>query len=475
MAEEKVDLIVIGSGPGGYVAAARAARLGMSVACIEKEERLGGICLNAGCIPSKALLDSSEHFFAAKTKFADHGIKTGRITLDLPVMMKRKEAVVEGLTANVRSLLEGNKVRIVRGTARLEGKGRVAVSSGGSKKKPEIITAGAILLATGSVPVALPGLPFDGKRILTSTEALALDAVPDHLIIVGGGYIGLELGSVWLRLGAKVTVLEMLPQIAGSLDSLAARTLKRLLTQQGMVFKLGAKVTGAKASGKEVNVTIETGGKKETLSGDRVLVAVGRRPNTEGLGLETAGVATDAKTGHVTVDDGFQTSAADIYAIGDLVPGPALAHKASAEGVAVAERLAGLPGLVNYDAIPSVVYTFPEVASVGLTEDAARKQGIGYCVGTFPFAGNGRARCMGETDGFVKIISEAKTDQVLGIHILGPRAAEMIGECVLAMEFGASAEDIARTVHGHPTFAEALQEAAEVATKCSVYRGPERG
>jgi dihydrolipoamide dehydrogenase len=289
---------------------------------------------------------------------------------------------------------------------------------------------------------------------------------------VGGGYIGLELGSVWLRLGAKVTVLEMLPQIAGGLDSLTARTLKRFLTQQGMEFKMGAKVTGAKPIAKKVDVTIEAGGKTETLSGDRVLVAVGRRPNTEGLGLKEVGVETDPDTGHVKMNDDFRTNAEGIYAIGDLIPGPALAHKASAEGAAVAERLAGLPGLVNYDTIPSVVYTFPEVASVGITEDEAKKQEIGYCVGTFPFTGIGRARCMGETDGFVKILSEAKTDRVLGILILGARASEMIGECALAMEFGASAEDIARTVHGHPTFAEALQEAAAVATKCSIYRGP---
>jgi dihydrolipoamide dehydrogenase len=468
--EEKLDLIVIGSGPGGYVAAAKAAQLGMSVACIEKEDRLGGVCLNAGCIPSKALLDSSEHFHAARTKFADHGIRTGEVTLDLAAMMKRKEDVVAGLTANVRSLLEGSRVSIVKGTARLEGEGRVSVTDG---KKKEMLAAGAILLATGSVPVALPGLSFDGKRILDATGALTLAAVPKHLMVVGGGYIGLELGSVWLRLGAKVTVVEMLPQIAGSLDSLTARTLKRLLTQQGMEFKLGARVTGVKATAKKVTVTVEAGGKAETLAGDRVLVAVGRRPNTDGLGLKTAGVATDPATGHITVDDAFKTSAEGIYAIGDLIPGPALAHKASAEGVAVAERLAGLPGLVNHDTIPSVVYTFPEVASVGITEEEAKKQGIGYCVGTFPFTGTGRARCMGETDGFVKILSEARTDRVLGVHILGPRAAEMIGECVLAMEFGASAEDIARTVHGHPTFAEALQEAAAVASRCSVYRGGE--
>jgi dihydrolipoamide dehydrogenase len=364
MTEEKLDLVVIGSGPGGYVAAAKAARLGMSVACIEKEDRLGGVCLNAGCIPSKALLDSSEHFHVAKTKFADHGIKTGDISLDLAAMMKRKEDVVAGLTANVRSLLEGSKVRIVKGLARLEGEGRVSVADG---EKRESLSAKAILLATGSVPVALPEISFDGKRVLSATEALKLKAVPEHLIVVGGGYIGLELGSVWLRLGAKVTVVEMLPQIAGGLDSLTARTLKRFLTQQGMTFKLGTKVTSARITAKKVTVTLTAGEKTEPLSGDRVLVAVGRRPNTDGLGLDIAGVETVPGTGHIAVDGAYRTSAKGIYAIGDLIPGPALAHKASAEGTAVAERLAGLPGLVNYDAIPSVVYTFPEVASVGIT------------------------------------------------------------------------------------------------------------
>ena len=470
----KLDLIVVGSGPGGYVAAARAAQLGLSVACIEKDARLGGVCLNIGCIPSKALLDSSEHYHMAKTRFADHGIQAGRIGLDLATMMKRKETVVQGLTENVRSLLEGSKVRIIKGTARLEGNGRVAVTAGDRGKKPELLQATSILLATGSLPVAPSGLGFDGKRVISSTEALSLDSVPKHLIIVGGGYIGLELGSVWLRLGAKVTVLEMLPQIAGALDGLAARTLQRILTKQGMIFKLGARVTGAKTKGQQVVVTIETGNNKETLSGDRVLVAVGRKPNTDKLGLDTAGVATDAKSGRIHVNESYQTTAKGVYAIGDLIAGPALAHKASAEGTAVAEHLAGLPGLVNYDTIPSVIYTFPEVASVGLTEAQVKERAIGYCVGTFPFTGTGRARCMGETDGFVKIISEAETDRVMGVHIIGPRAADMIGECVLAMEFGASAEDIARTVHGHPTFSEALQEAAMVATHCSIYRGPEK-
>ncbi len=470
----RLDLIVVGSGPGGYVAAARAAQLGLSVACIEKDERLGGVCLNVGCIPSKALLDSSEHYHMAKTRFADHGIQTGRIRLDLGTMMKRKETVVQGLTENVRSLLEGSKVRIIRGTAILKGNGRVAVTTESRNKKPEMLEATSILLATGSLPVTPPDLAFDNNRIISSTEALSLDTVPKHLIIVGGGYIGLELGSVWLRLGAKVTVLEMLPQIAGALDSLAARTLQRILAKQGMIFKLGARVTGAKPSGQQVKVAIETGDKRETLTGDRVLVAVGRKPNTDGLGLDAASVALNEKTGHIQVDESYQTTAEGIYAIGDLIAGPALAHKASAEGAAVVERLARRPGLVNYDTIPSVIYTFPEVASVGLTEAQARERAIGYCVGTFPFTGTGRARCMGETDGFVKMISDAKTDRVLGVHIIGPRAAEMIGECVLAMEFGASAEDIARTVHGHPTFSEGLQEAASVATHCSIYRGPEK-
>ncbi len=470
--KETYDLIIIGSGPGGYVAAVRAAQLDMKVACIEKEPRLGGVCLNVGCIPSKALLDSSEYFHLAKDHFADHGIMTGRVSLDLGAMMARKERVVQELTDNVRKLLEGNKVDIIRGTGQLVGEEKVeVVKKAGSRRKGnrQTFQANAILLATGSEPFSLPGLEFDGDRLVSSTEALLFDSVPKHLGVVGGGYIGLELGSVWLRLGAKVTIVEMLPQIATTLDGQVARGLERILTKQGLMFRLRTKVLGAKVSGKKVRVDLENDGKKEVMDCDRLLVAVGRRPLTRGLGLEELGVELDSRTGCVLVNEQYQTNVESIYAIGDLIPGPALAHTASAEGIAAVECIAGLPGEVNYDAIPSVIYTWPEVASVGLTEEQVKERGIPYCIGAYPFAGAGRARCMGEKDGFVKIIAHSKTDRILGVHILGPRASDMIAECVLAVEFGASSEDIARTVHGHPTFAEALQEAAMATRKCSIY------
>ena len=470
--KETYDLIIIGSGPGGYVAAVRAAQLDMKVACIEKEPRLGGVCLNVGCIPSKALLDSSEYFHLAKDHFADHGIMTGRVSLDLGAMMARKERVVQELTDNVRKLLEGNKVDIIRGTGQLVGEEKVeVVKKAGSRRKGnrQTFQANAILLATGSEPFSLPGLEFDGDRLVSSTEALLFDSVPKHLGVVGGGYIGLELGSVWLRLGAKVTIVEMLPQIATTLDGQVARGLERILTKQGLMFRLRTKVLGAKVSGKKVRVDLESDGKKEVMDCDRLLVAVGRRPLTRGLGLEELGVELDSRTGCVLVNEQYQTNVKSIYAIGDLIPGPALAHTASAEGIAAVECIAGLPGEVNYDAIPSVIYTWPEVASVGLTEEQVKERGIPYCIGAYPFAGAGRARCMGEKDGFVKIIAHSKTDRILGVHILGPRASDMIAECVLAVEFGASSEDIARTVHGHPTFAEALQEAAMATRKCSIY------
>jgi dihydrolipoamide dehydrogenase len=470
--KEIYDLIVIGTGPGGYVAAVRSAQLGLKVACVEKEDRLGGVCLNVGCIPSKALLDSSEYFHLAKDHFASHGIKTGKLSLDLPAMMARKEQVVEELTENVRKLLEGNNIRIFHGTARLTANDRVEVEkNNGSDGKGDrqTLSAKVILLATGSAPVQVPGLEFDGKRIVTSTEALEFKSIPKHLGIVGGGYVGLELGSVWLRLGAKVTVVEMLPQIAATLDGQVARTLSRILGKQGMEIRLNTKVAGAKISKNKVRMTLESNGKEDTLACDRLLVSVGRRPITQNLGLEEIGVKTDSRTGQVLVDEAYRTNIPSIYAIGDLIPGPMLAHKASAEGIAAAECIAGLPGEVNYDAIPAVVYTWPEVASVGLTEEQVKERNISYCVGTYPFSGAGRARCMGEKDGFVKLIAHSKTDRILGVHIIGPRAADMIAECVLAIEFGASSEDIARTVHGHPTFAEALQEAAMAVRKCSIY------
>ncbi len=467
------DLIIIGAGPGGYVAAVRAAQLGMKVACIEKAPRLGGVCLNVGCIPSKALLDSSEYYHLAREHFAGHGIRMDKLRLDLATLMRRKDRVVAELTENVQKLLTGHGIDIVYGSARLAGKDRVEVArqtQTGRKGRPLKLQASAVLLATGSSPVSVPGIAFDGERIVSSTEALSFKAVPKHLAVIGGGYIGLELGSVWRRLGAKVTVIEMLPQIATTLDGQTARALERILKSQGLDIRTGTRVTGARTLKKSVRLEL-TGAdkKKEVLSCERLLVAVGRRPNTTDLGLEEAGVQTDLKSGQVIVDERYRTSVPSIYAIGDLVPGPMLAHKASAEGVAAVEGLAGLAGEVNYDTIPSVVYTWPEVASVGLTEEQLKQREVPYCVGTFPFSGAGRARCMGEKEGFVKLLAHGRTDRVLGVHIIGPRAADMIAECVLAMEFGASSEDIARTVHGHPTFAEALQEAALAVRKCSIY------
>jgi dihydrolipoamide dehydrogenase len=465
-AKETADLIIIGSGPGGYVAAVRAAQLGLKTVCVEKSSSLGGVCLNVGCIPSKALLDSSEYYHLAKEHFSGHGIKTGRIALDLAAMMARKDTVVKELTENVRRLLEGNQVEIVRGYGRVLGKGRVEVTSG---RKKQVIQGGSILLATGSTPIDVPGMAFDGNRIVSSTEALRFDEIPKHLGIVGGGYIGLELGSVWMRLGSKVTVIEMLPKIGTTLDGQVGRALDRILRKQGMAFRMNTRVVNAKATARKVKATLDDSGKSDTLSFDRLLVAVGRKPLTQGLGLAEAGVDLDPKTGQVIVDATYQTSVAGIFAIGDLTPGPMLAHKASAEGIAAVECIAGHAGEVNYDTIPSVIYTWPEVASVGLSEEQVKERGIPYCVGTYPFSGAGRARCMGETEGFVKLIAHGKTDRVLGVHIIGPRAADMIAECVLALEFGASSEDIARTVHGHPTFAEALQEAAMAVRKCSIY------
>jgi dihydrolipoamide dehydrogenase len=456
------DLIVVGAGPGGYVACARAAQLGMKVACIEKEPRLGGVCLNVGCIPSKALLDSSEHFHMTRDRLAEHGIGTGQVTFDLSVMMARKDKVVLGLAENVRQLLQSREVAIVRGTARLLGEGKVEVATerGGPQTVHRYeLSAGAILLATGSEPVAVPGLSFDGKRIVSSTEALAFDTVPGRLGIVGGGYIGLELGSLWRRLGSEVTVIEMLPKIASLLDDQVGRALERALTRQGLSFRLKSRVVKAEANGEGVHLSIESEGRHAELDVDRLLVAVGRRPLTRGLDLGKLGVALDARTGHILVDEKYRTSLPALYAIGDLIPGPMLAHKASAEAVAAVEGMAGLEAEVNYDAIPAVIYTSPEVATVGLTEEQARERGISYRVGTFPFAGSARARSLGQTEGFVKCLSHSASGRILGVHIFGPQASELIAQCVPALESGATTQQIARTVHAHPTLSEALHEA----------------
>jgi dihydrolipoamide dehydrogenase len=411
-----------------------------------------------GCIPSKALLDSSELYALARSRFGQHGIRVGDLALDLPALLARKDQVVKGLTEGVAYLLKKNKITFVQGSARLTKPGQVEVAS--PDGKASTLEAGAILLATGSEAATLPSLPQDGKAIVSSTEALSFDQVPKQLIVVGGGYIGLELGSVWARLGAKVTVVEFLPRILPANDREVAGLLHKALLKQGLTFHLEVRVASAAVKDGKVTVTGQGRGEEVRLEGDKVLVAVGRRPHTDGLGLAEAGVAVDERSGRVIVDEHFQTKAAGVYAIGDLIAGPMLAHKAEEEGMAVAEQLAGQKAQVNYDAIPSVVYTWPELASVGPTEEQLREAGREYRVGRFPFAANGRARCLGETEGLVKILADARTDRLLGVHILGPRASDLIAEAVSVLEFGGSAEDIARTCHAHPTLSEAVREAA---------------
>ena len=455
---DRYDLIVIGAGPGGYVAAIRAAQLGQKVAVVEKSPTLGGTCLNVGCIPSKALLDSSEWYALAKSKLDRHGIRVGELGLDLKKMMERKSRVVKGLTDGVAFLFKKNKITPIQGTAKLVGSGRVVVQK--SDKQSVTLEANAILLATGSEPVPLPNLAFNAATIVNSTDALAFDSVPGRLIVVGAGYIGLELGSVWSRLGSKVTVLEFLPRIVPTMDAEIAAQLQKILTKQGLEFHLETKVTGANVHDNQVVIEGQVKGQAKQFDADQVLVAVGRRPFTAGLGMEDVGVAKDAKTGQIIVDDQYQTNVKGIYAIGDLIAGPMLAHKAEDEGITFAEILAGQKSRVNYDAIPGVIYTWPEVAAVGLTEEQVKERGSEYRVGKFPFAANGRARCLDEIDGFVKIIADRQTDRVLGVHILGPRASDMIAEAVNVIEFAGSAEDIARISHAHPTLSEAMREAA---------------
>jgi dihydrolipoamide dehydrogenase len=453
------DLVVIGAGPGGYVAAIRAAQLGLKVACVDRRASLGGTCLNVGCIPSKALLQSSHEYAKAADGLAQHGIKVGKLGLDLAAMLARKDKVVKDLTGGVAFLFKKNGVEQVTGSARLVRAGQVEVEAADGSRRN--LRADSVVIATGSEASGLPGVTIDEKRIVSSTGALSLPQVPKHLVVVGGGYIGLELGSVWRRLGAKVTVVEFLDHIVPTTDREIGHLLQRSLEKQGVAFRLSTKVSKAKANKSGVSLAIEpaAGGEQESLEADVVLVSVGRRPYTEGLGLREAGVELDNR-GRIRTDAGFETTVPGVYAIGDVVAGPQLAHKASEEGVAVAEIIAGETGHVNYDAIPAVVYTWPEVASVGRTEEELKDAGVAYKAGRFPFTANPRARCNAETEGLVKILSDAETDRILGVHIIGPEAGTLIHEAVVAIEFSASAEDLARICHAHPTLNEAVKEAA---------------
>jgi len=452
------DLIVIGTGPGGYVCAIRAAQLGLKTAVVEKRATHGGTCLNVGCIPSKALLHASEAYAEASHGFAEMGVKV-KPELDLKTMLKFKDEGVAGNVQGVEFLLKKNKIDAYRGTGKIAGEGKVEVTS--DDGKTETLETKNIVIATGSEVAKIPGVEIDEEVIVSSTGALELPKVPKKLVVIGGGYIGLELGSVWRRLGAEVTVVEMLDRITPGLDGEVGKQFMKILKKQGLEFKLSTKVVSIEKSGKGAKVTVEPvdGGEPETLECDVVLVAIGRIPNTDGLGAEDVGIATD-KRGRIKVDDHYRTDLPGAYAIGDVIKGPMLAHKAEDEGVAVAEIIAGQAGHVNYDVIPSVVYTEPEVAAVGKTEEQLQEDGIEYTVGKFPFTANGRAKVNRTTEGFVKILADKETDRVLGVHILGPDAGNMIAEAAVLMEFGGSAEDLARTCHAHPTLTEAIKEAA---------------
>jgi len=462
------DLIIIGSGPGGYVCAIRAAQLGMKTAVVEKWATFGGTCLNIGCIPSKAMLNASELYEEAAHKFGKMGIKVGTPSIDLDAMLKYKQGAVDSNVKGVDYLFRKNKIETFRGTGRIAARGKVEVKNADSKT--QVLETKSIVIATGSDVAGLDDIEIDEKRIVSSTGALELPAVPKKLLIVGAGIIGLELGSVWRRLGAEVTIVEFLDHILPGIDAEVAKQFHRMMEKQGIAVRLSSKVAGVDASGKTLKVKVESaagGGAAETLEADIVLVAVGRVPYTEGLGLEALGVKKDNR-GRVIVDGHYRTNVDGIYAIGDAIAGPMLAHKAEEEGVAVAEILAGQAGHVNYDVIPNVVYTYPEIASVGKTEEELKAASVAYNVGKFPFAANPRARVNLTTEGFVKILADAKTDRVLGVHILGPDAGNMIGEAAVAMEFGASSEDIARTCAAHPTLSEAIKEAALAVAKRAI-------
>ena len=458
MSEEIFDLIVIGAGPGGYVAAIRGAQLGMTVAVVEKREALGGVCLNEGCIPSKALLDSSELFHLARHRFAGHGIEVAPPTLNLGRMMARKDDVVKKLTDGIAFLFKKNKIRSFPGSARLLGADADGVHRVEVEGAAAPVLGRKVLVATGSAAVQLPALPFDGDSVVSAREALCFGEVPEHLLVVGGGYIGLELGSVWLRLGAQVTVVEMLPRLIAGSDGQVADALMRSLKKQGMRFMMGAKVAGVEKREGKLQARVELEGGVQEIACDKVLVAVGRAPLTEGLDLEELGVRLEK--GRVQVDADYLTSVPGIYAIGDLTAGPMLAHKAMEEGAVCVERMHDEPSQVDYGCVPGVCYTWPEAASVGKTEEALKEEGISYKAGKYNFAGNGRARCMDETEGFVKVLAESEGGRLLGVHIIGPRASDMIAEAVTVMSFGGSGEDIALTIHAHPTLSEAFKEAA---------------
>jgi dihydrolipoamide dehydrogenase len=462
------DLVVIGTGPGGYVCAIRAAQLGLKTAVVEKRKAHGGTCLNVGCIPSKALLHASEEFESARTHFKDLGIDVGTPTFDLKKMMAFKQEGIEGNTKGVEFLLKKNKIDTFIGTGRIAAPGQIEVTAeDGSKQTVETKN---IVIATGSDVTRLPGITIDEKTVVSSTGALELESVPKRMVVIGAGVIGLELGSVWRRLGSEVIVIEYLDRILPGMDNEIAKQFQRILGKQGMQFKLGAKVTKVETTGKGATLTVEpaAGGNAETLEADVVLVAIGRVAYTEGLGLDEVGVQRDNR-GRVLTDNHFATNVPGIYAIGDVIAGPMLAHKAEDEGMAVAEILAGKAGHVNYDVIPGVVYTYPEVATVGKTEEELKAQGVAYNVGKFPFTANGRAKVNHTTDGFVKVIADAATDRVLGVHIIGADAGNLIHEAAVAMEFGASSEDIARTCHAHPTLTEAVKEAALAVEKRAIH------
>jgi dihydrolipoamide dehydrogenase len=463
MADTNFDVVVIGAGPGGYVAAIRAAQHGLKVACIEKRDRLGGTCLNVGCIPSKALLHGSEYYEEAHSgALAKFGVKLGKVELDLPALLGEKDKAVKELTDGIAFLFKKNKVEWIKGTAKFTSPQTIEVDG-----KP--ITAKNFIIATGSEVALLPGLEPDGEVIVTSTEALDLKKVPDHFVVIGGGYIGLEMGSVWRRLGARVTVIEYAERIVPAMDIEVATAFSRILTKQGFAIRTSTKVTGVKRKGKGAVVTVEpaAGGPAEEIAADIVLLSIGRRPNTDGLNIEAAGLTLEGagiNRGRIMVNPDYSTAVPGIWAIGDVVPGPMLAHKAEDEGLAVADNIAGLTGYVNHDVIPAVVYTHPEVATVGKTEEELKSAGIAYKSGKFPFAGNSRAKTNRDTEGFVKVLADATTDRVLGVHIIGSMAGTMIAEAAIAMEFGASSEDIALTCHAHPTHPEALKEAAMAVT-----------